>query len=95
MTDDEDIPGAGFERAKRSIGFVAGPLVAAIVYVITRDGPSPLLAALMALAVTWWLSEALPAAGVALVRPMSWPFLPSRHRMIWLRSRLNERARSS
>ncbi|MBZ0232151.1 MAG: anion permease, partial [Deltaproteobacteria bacterium] len=70
MTDDDiadDLPGARFERAKRAVGLVAGPVVAAIVYVITRDGPAPLLAGLMALAVTWWLSEALPAAGVALM----------------------------
>ncbi|HUQ03444.1 MAG TPA: DASS family sodium-coupled anion symporter [Kofleriaceae bacterium] len=64
--DDDDLPGARFERAKRSIGLFAGPVVAALVYLITRDGPAPMLAALMALAVTWWLSEALPAAGVAL-----------------------------
>lgn len=64
---DDELPGARFERAKRTIGLAAGPVVAAIVYVITRDGPAPLLAGLMALAVTWWLSEALPSAAVALM----------------------------
>lgn len=64
--DDDNLPGARFERAKRSIGLFAGPVAAAIVYLITREGPAPLLAGLMTLAVVWWLSEALPAAGVAL-----------------------------
>ncbi len=65
--EDDDLPGARFERAKRSVGLGLGPAIAALVYVITRDGPAPLLAGLMALAVTWWLTEALPSAAVALM----------------------------
>jgi len=65
--DDDDVPGAGFERGKRTLGLGLAPVVAALAYVVTRDGPSPTLAALMALAVTWWLTEALPAAAVALM----------------------------
>ena len=71
MSDDDivgdDVPGARFERRKRAVGLVLGPAVAALAYAVTRDGPAPMLAALMALAVTWWLTEALPAAAVALM----------------------------
>lgn len=67
LPDEHALPGAGFEHAKRTLGLGLGPVVAAVVYLITRDGPAPLLAGLMALAVTWWLTEALPAAAVALL----------------------------
>jgi len=67
MDDRDDIPGAGFDRLRARIGLPAGPVVAALLYLITLDGPAPRLAALMGLAVTWWLTEALPIAVVALV----------------------------
>lgn len=64
---DDDLPGARFERRKRRVGLWAGPALAVGVYLLTRDGPAPTLAALMTLAVAWWMTEALPAAAVALV----------------------------
>ena len=70
MMDEEisdALPGASFERGKRLVGLALGPAVAALLYVVTQDGPAPKLAALMGLAVTWWLTEALPAAAVALL----------------------------
>ena len=67
MSDLEVTPGAGFERALRRVGLVAGPVVAITVYLASRDGDGASVAALLALAVTWWLTEALPAAVVALV----------------------------
>lgn len=65
--DEEELPGARFERGKRAVGLALGPVLALLAYAVTRDGPAPGLAALMALAVTWWISEALPAAAVALM----------------------------
>jgi solute carrier family 13 (sodium-dependent dicarboxylate transporter), member 2/3/5 len=72
-------PGAGFERTLRRIGLVAGP-AAALAIVVVGDGgihlaggpdavdtAPPRLAALMALCVIWWITEALPPAVVAFV----------------------------
>lgn len=68
---DDDKPlavtGEGFERVKRLVGLPLGPIVALSVWWFASGGPSPALPALMALAVTWWLTEALPAAAVALL----------------------------
>lgn len=58
--------GAAFERQKRRIGLVAGPVLAIVLPMIFSDSASPALIGLMALCVTWWLSEALPVAAVAL-----------------------------
>lgn len=68
MDDDlpDDVPGAGFERGKRLVGVFLGPAVAASLYLAADGGPAPALAALMGLTVTWWLTEALPPAAVAL-----------------------------
>ncbi len=63
----EGLPGARFERGKRLVGLGLGPAVAVLLYVVTQDGPAPKLAALMGLAMTWWLTEALPPAVVALL----------------------------
>lgn len=62
-----EIPGATFERRKRKLGLAAGPVVAVALALLARDGASPALVALMALCVTWWLTEALPMAAVALI----------------------------
>ncbi|MBK9035040.1 MAG: DASS family sodium-coupled anion symporter [Myxococcales bacterium] len=73
MTDElteplaDDVPGARFERRKRQVGLVVGPLAAGLVALLDRHGPAPGLTGLMTLAVAWWLTEALPAAAVALV----------------------------
>jgi sodium-dependent dicarboxylate transporter 2/3/5 len=64
---DVDLPGATFERRKRAVGLIAGPVLAGLVAWLDRDGVAPGLTAVMVLAVTWWLIEALPAAAVALV----------------------------
>lgn len=70
MEDDEDLdslPGAAFERRKRQIGLVAGPVFAALLALIARDSTSPALVGIMVLCVIWWLTEALPMAAVALL----------------------------
>ncbi|HEY5944150.1 MAG TPA: DASS family sodium-coupled anion symporter [Kofleriaceae bacterium] len=63
-------PGAAFERNKRRIGLFGGPVVAVLLAWIFDDSASPALIGLMALCVTWWLSEALPVAVVALAAAM-------------------------
>ena len=62
----DDTPGARFEHAKRRVGLFGGPLLAAALYFAPTDATSPALVALIALCVTWWLTEALPPAAVAL-----------------------------
>jgi sodium-dependent dicarboxylate transporter 2/3/5 len=63
---DAEVPGAGFERAKRRLGLFVGPVLAAVAAWAGRDGASPELVALIVLCVSWWISEALPPAVVAL-----------------------------
>ncbi len=63
----DDTPGARFERAKRRFGLVGGPVLAFVFYMLPLGAVSPALVALMVLTVTWWLTEALPAAAVALI----------------------------
>jgi len=60
-------PGAAFERAKQRIGLAGGPVLAIVAARVFSDSASPALIGLMTLCVTWWLSEALPLAAVALV----------------------------
>jgi sodium-dependent dicarboxylate transporter 2/3/5 len=60
-------PGARFDRVKQQVGLVAGPVLALLAYLASSDSVAPALPALMALCVTWWLTEALPAAVVALL----------------------------
>jgi solute carrier family 13 (sodium-dependent dicarboxylate transporter), member 2/3/5 len=62
-----DLAGEAFERGKRALGLPLGPTLAMLVWLLARGGPAPELPALMTLAVTWWLTEALPAAVVALL----------------------------
>lgn len=61
-----DAPGARFERGKRAVGLIGGPLAALAVAGLDRHGVAPGLTALMTLAVVWWLTEAVPAAATAL-----------------------------
>src|SRR5687767_7568892 len=75
------VPGEGFERGLARIGLVAGPLVALAIVLLgdggittvyqaadlPRGSSPPVLPALMLLCVVWWITEALPAAVVALV----------------------------
>jgi sodium-dependent dicarboxylate transporter 2/3/5 len=63
----DDTPGARFERGKRRVGLVLGPVLALVLYALPLGAASPALVALMVLCVTWWLTEALPAAAVALI----------------------------
>ena len=63
-------PGAAFERKKSRIGLVAGPVLAVAAALIFDDSVSPALIGLMVLCVTWWLTEALPVAAVALAAAM-------------------------
>jgi solute carrier family 13 (sodium-dependent dicarboxylate transporter), member 2/3/5 len=61
-----EAPGARFERAKQRAGLVGGPVLALLLAWLGRDSASPALIGLLALCVTWWLTEALPVAAVAL-----------------------------
>ena len=51
-----------FERARRSVGLFAGPLLAVLVYVLTGtlEGPQRTLAAVLTLVLVYWVSEAIP-----------------------------------
>jgi len=62
--------GAGFERTKRRVGLAGGPVLGPVFALIFRDSASPALVGLMVLCVTWWLTEALPVAAVALAAAM-------------------------
>ncbi len=64
---DANAPGAQFERTKQKLGLIAGPLLGVLVAVVGENSESPALIGLMTLCVTWWLTEALPPAVVALV----------------------------
>jgi sodium-dependent dicarboxylate transporter 2/3/5 len=61
------LPGEEFDRWRARVGLVAGPVLALAAWAASGDGPQGTLAGLMALCVTWWLSEALPPAAVALM----------------------------
>jgi sodium-dependent dicarboxylate transporter 2/3/5 len=61
------LPGEEFDRWRARVGLGAGPLLALAAWAASGDGPQGTLAGLMALCVTWWLSEALPPAAVALM----------------------------
>lgn len=61
------LPGEGFERGKQRIGLVAGPVLAVAIGAASHDSASPVLVGLMVLCVTWWFTEALPPAAVALI----------------------------
>jgi sodium-dependent dicarboxylate transporter 2/3/5 len=61
-----------FERGRRRLGWVAGPVVMLLVWVIPVPGlneQAHRMLAVMALVGIWWLSEALPLAVTALVGP--------------------------
>ena len=61
---------ARFERLRRTIGLFAGPLVGIIVWMIAMPGLSDdahTLAAVVALVVVWWVSEAIPIPATALI----------------------------
>jgi len=64
---DAPTPGEAFERRKRQVGLVGGPVLAAVCAYAARDGSAPALVGLYVLCVMWWLTEALPMAMVALV----------------------------
>jgi len=58
------------ERGLKTAGLVAGPLIALAVYVANPGGHPPearRLLAILALTVTWWMTEALPLAATALL----------------------------
>jgi solute carrier family 13 (sodium-dependent dicarboxylate transporter), member 2/3/5 len=63
--ETDDMPGGRFERTKRRLGLVAGPLLAVACALLDRDGASPALVGLIVLCVVWWLTEAIPPAVVA------------------------------
>jgi solute carrier family 13 (sodium-dependent dicarboxylate transporter), member 2/3/5 len=63
-------PGGRVERALRTVGLVAGPALALVVFA-WNPGEQPLearrLLAIVALTVTWWATEALPLPATALL----------------------------
>jgi sodium-dependent dicarboxylate transporter 2/3/5 len=64
---DPPLPGDAFERAKRRLGLFGGPVLAAAAAIAGRDSASPALLGLFVVCVTWWITEALPMAMVALL----------------------------
>lgn len=61
-----------FEHWRRRVGFVAGPVLFALVWLLPIPSlaePAHRVLAVMALVATWWLSEALPLAATALLGP--------------------------
>jgi sodium-dependent dicarboxylate transporter 2/3/5 len=77
----EPIPGEKLERTLARVGLIAGPVVALAIVLLgdggiatlyqaaelPRGSSPPVLPALMLLCVIWWITEAVPAAVVALV----------------------------
>jgi sodium-dependent dicarboxylate transporter 2/3/5 len=63
-------PEARLERALKTAGLVAGPALAILVYVANPGDHPPearRLLAILALAISWWISEAIPLPATALV----------------------------
>lgn len=63
---------ARFDRARRSIGLVAGPLALALLLFFPVPAPTPeaaRLAAVLAFVLVWWVTEAVPIAVTALLGP--------------------------
>jgi sodium-dependent dicarboxylate transporter 2/3/5 len=63
-------PESGFERQLRTVGFLAGPPLALLVYLLNPGGHPPearRLLAVITLTIAWWMTEALPLPATALV----------------------------
>jgi sodium-dependent dicarboxylate transporter 2/3/5 len=63
-------PGSGFERQLRTVGLLAGPPLALLVYLVNPGGHPPearRLLAVVTLTIAWWMTEALPLPATALV----------------------------
>src|SRR5690606_4169728 len=61
---------ARFDRRRRTLGLVLGPVAAALVAAMPLDGLTPeahRLAAIVTLVVVWWVSEAIPIPATALI----------------------------
>jgi sodium-dependent dicarboxylate transporter 2/3/5 len=61
-----------FDRARRSLGLFAGPLVFALLLLLPLPGVSASaarLAAIMAWTLVWWVTEAIPIPATALLAP--------------------------
>jgi sodium-dependent dicarboxylate transporter 2/3/5 len=59
-----------FERRLRTVGFLAGPPLALLVYLLNPGGHPPearRLLAVVTLTIAWWMTEALPLPATALV----------------------------
>jgi sodium-dependent dicarboxylate transporter 2/3/5 len=58
-----------FERLRRDIGLVLGPVLFVVVLLLPLDleGNQHRLAAILALVVVWWISEAIPIPVTALL----------------------------
>jgi sodium-dependent dicarboxylate transporter 2/3/5 len=63
-------PESAFEGKLRTAGFLAGPPLALLVYLLNPGGHPPearRLLAIIALTIAWWMTEALPLPATALV----------------------------
>jgi len=59
-----------FEWWRQTIGLFAGPLIFILIYLIpatSLSGQGHMLAAILGLVITWWISEAIPIPVTALV----------------------------
>jgi solute carrier family 13 (sodium-dependent dicarboxylate transporter), member 2/3/5 len=70
MRDDALAEGGRFETTLRTIGFVTGPIIAAVVFLL-HPGDLPYqartLLAILALAVVFWMTEAIPLPATGLL----------------------------
>jgi sodium-dependent dicarboxylate transporter 2/3/5 len=56
-----------FERARRGLALWLGPVVGVVVWASGDDDPAQRLAGIMAFTAIWWIGEAIPVAGTALL----------------------------
>jgi solute carrier family 13 (sodium-dependent dicarboxylate transporter), member 2/3/5 len=63
------LPGAGFERRRRTLGLFAGPLMGFGVYLATPGLPANqrALAAVLTFVITYWMTEAIPIPVTAIL----------------------------
>ena len=70
MAAEASDPESGFERKLRTAGFLAGPPLALLVYLLNPGGhpaEARRLLAIVTLTIVWWMTEALPLPATALV----------------------------
>ena len=70
MTAEASDSPSGLEQRLRTVGFLAGPPLALLVYLLNPGGHPPearRLLAIVTLTIAWWMTEALPLPATAIV----------------------------